>query len=84
MATIFFQLFYQHALEMTCIAFKINSSDILFHSSSIAVLSEQIFGWEVAFVLFSKMPHMALRSGLDGVNKETTIISEIFLTWFQR
>ena len=40
-------------------AFKINSSDILFHSSSIAVLSEPIFGWEVAFVLFSITPHIA-------------------------
>ena len=39
--------------------FKINSSDILFHSSSIVVLSEPIFRWEVAFVLFSKMPHIA-------------------------
>ena len=28
---------------------KINSSDILFHSSSVAVLSEPIFGWEVGF-----------------------------------
>ena len=33
-------------------AFKINSSEILFHSSSIAVLSEPIFGWEVVFVLY--------------------------------
>ena len=40
-----FQLLYQHA-------FKTNSSDILFHSSSIAVFSKPIFGWEVAFVLF--------------------------------
>ena len=36
--------------------FKLNSSDILFHSSSIAVLSEPIFGWEV--VLFSKTLHI--------------------------
>ena len=27
-------------------AFKINSSDILFHSSSIAILSEPILRWE--------------------------------------
>ena len=40
-------------------AFKINSSDILFHSLSIAVLSKPMFEWEVAFVLFSKMPHIA-------------------------
>ena len=40
-------------------AFKINSSDILFHSFSIAVLSEPIFGWEIAFVLFYEMPQIA-------------------------
>ena len=34
-------------------AFKINSLVILFHSSSIAVLSEPIFEWEVVLVLFS-------------------------------
>ena len=49
-------------------AFKTNSSDILFYSSSIAVLSKPIFGWQVAFVLFSKTLHIAksrcLRSGL--------------------
>ena len=55
-------------------AFKINSSDILFHSSSIAVLSEPIFQWKVTCVLFSKMPHI-----------ETPIILEIFLglVWFE-
>ena len=49
MATIFFffHLLYQHT-------FKTNSSDILFRSFSIAVLSETIFGWEVVFDLFSK------------------------------
>ena len=47
----FFQLLYQHG-------FKVNSSDILFYSSSIAVLSEPIFGWEVEFILFSETPHM--------------------------
>ena len=40
-------------------AFKTNSSDILFQSSSIPVLSEPIFGLDVAFVLFSKMPNTA-------------------------
>ena len=40
-------------------AFKIKSSDILFHSSSIAVLNQPIFGWDVAFSLFSKTPHIA-------------------------
>ena len=40
-------------------AFKINSSKILFYSSSIAVLSELIFGWKVTFVLFSKTTHIA-------------------------
>ena len=39
-------------------AFKINSSDILFHSSSIVVLSKQIFRCEVAFVLFSRTPYI--------------------------
>ena len=36
-------------------AFKINSSDILLYSFSIAVFSKPKFGWQVAFVLFSKM-----------------------------
>ena len=40
-------------------AFKIDSSDILFHSSSITVFSEPIFGREVVFVSFSKTPHIA-------------------------
>ena len=60
MAGIFFfpsQLMYQHTFENDLHAFKINSSDILFHSSSI-VLSEPIFGWEVAFVLFSKTSYI--------------------------
>ena len=39
--------------------FKINSSDILFHSSSISPLAELNFGYEVAFVLFSKAPHVS-------------------------
>ena len=39
--------------------FKINSSDILFHSYTKAVLSEPIFRWKVAFVLFSKTPYIA-------------------------
>ena len=39
-----FQSLYQHAFEPIVHASKINSSDILFHSSSIAVLSEPIFG----------------------------------------
>ena len=39
--------------------FKINSSDILFHSSSIAVLSESIFRWELHLFCFLK--HFAIR-----------------------
>ena len=39
-------------------ALKINSSDILFHSFSIEVLSKPLFGWEVAFVFFSKTLHI--------------------------
>ena len=35
------------------------TSGILLYSSSIAVLKEPIFGWEVAFILFSKMSHIA-------------------------
>ena len=50
MATIF-QLLYQYA-------FKINSSDILFHFSSITVPSKPIFRWKVAAILFSKMPYI--------------------------
>ena len=52
------------------VPFKINSSHILSHSSSIAISSVPIFEWEVAFVLFSKTPHIAqsrgLRSGLES------------------
>ena len=46
-------------LRNDLLVFKINSSNILFHSSSIAVLSVPIFRWEIAFVLFSQMPHIA-------------------------
>ena len=54
----FFQLFYQHNRNVFYV-FKINYSYILFHSSSIVFLSEPIFGWEVAFNLFSKTFHTA-------------------------
>ena len=59
MATIFFSIIVSTHLWNELHAFKINSSDILFPSFSIAVLSESIFGWEVEFVLFSKMPYIA-------------------------
>ena len=59
MATTFFSIIVLTHLRNDSLAFKINSSDILFHSSSIAVLSEPIFRWEVAFVLFSKTLHIA-------------------------
>ena len=49
--SIFFQwLYLQNDLHI----YEIKSSDILFHSSSIAVLSKPLFGWEVELVLFSK------------------------------
>ena len=38
-------------------AFKINSSNILFDSSSIAVLSESIFGGKVTFFVFENAPY---------------------------
>ena len=38
----FFQLLYQHAFETIFL-------DILFHFSSVVVLSEPIFEWEVAY-----------------------------------
>ena len=38
---------------------NINYSGISFPLSSIADFSEPIFGWEIAFVLFSKTPHIA-------------------------
>ena len=40
-------------------AILFNYCVILFHSSSIALLSEPIFVSEGAFVLFFKMPHIA-------------------------
>ena len=57
MDTIFFQSSYEYDFKTICILSK-NSSDILFHSSSVAVLSEPTFGWEVSFVLFLKTPHI--------------------------
>ena len=50
----FFSIILSTYLRNVLHAFKINSSDILFHSSSITVLSEPIFGREAAFVLLSK------------------------------
>ena len=41
------------------LVFKINSSEILFHSSLISILSEPIIEWEVAFVLVCKTPYIA-------------------------
>ena len=40
-------------------AIIIYSSEIFFHSSSKEVLSETIFGWEIAFLLFYKMPYIS-------------------------
>ena len=45
-------------------ALKINSSDILFNSFSIAIISESIFEWEVAFVWFCKKRHTCNQRGL--------------------
>ena len=56
MATIFFSIIVSTRFRKDLQAFQINSSDILFRSSSKAVLSELISGCEVAFVLFSKTP----------------------------
>ena len=75
-------IFSIHPFETILHTFKINSSDILFHSSSIAVVSEPIFEGEVAFLLVCETPHSAysrgLKSGLHGGHKETPVISEIF------
>ena len=38
--------------------FKINSSDILFYPTSTVVLSKLIFWWEIAFLSFTKTPHI--------------------------
>ena len=57
MATIFFSIIVLTHLRNACLQNKF--IDILFHSFSIAVLSEPMFGWEVAFVLFFKTPHIA-------------------------
>ena len=45
--------FFFSCLQNVLHPFNMNSSDILFYSSSKAVLKEPIFGWEVVFVLFS-------------------------------
>ena len=54
MATIFSIVASLH-LRNDLHAFTIDSSDILFHSSSIAVLNEPIFEWEDLFVLLSRL-----------------------------
>ena len=48
----FFSIILSTCLRNDLHDFKINL-DILFHSPSIAVISERVFGWEVAFALFS-------------------------------
>ena len=53
MTTIFWIIVSTH-LRNDLLAFKINHSDILFDSSSIVVLSDLIFRWEIALALFSK------------------------------
>ena len=59
MAVFFKIIIVSTQLQKDLHASKINSSNILFHSSSPAVLNEPIFAWEVVFVLFSKTPHIA-------------------------
>ena len=56
MAAIFFLIIVSVQLVNDFHGFKINFIDSLFHSSSIAVLSQPFFGWEAAFALFSKTP----------------------------
>ena len=65
-------------------AFKINSSDILFHSSSIAVLSEPIFGREVAFVLFCllKYPYSIIKGLWSGLKSCLIAVLTVFLWTF--
>ena len=62
-------------------AFKVNISDILFYSSSVTVLSEPILGWIVAFVLFSKKPHIAFSRGLRSGLKSCLIVVLTFFLW---
>ena len=52
-AIFFFSIIVSTHLRNDLHALKIKSSDILFHSFS------SMFGWEVAFVLFSKTSHIA-------------------------
>ena len=60
MATVvFFSIILSTRFLIDSHAFKIDSSYILFHSPSIAVLSESIFGWEVDFVLLSQTLYVA-------------------------
>ena len=68
--------------------FKINSSDILFHSSLNAVLSEPIFEREFECVLFPKKAlwiviKVVLLSGIDGGHKKTSIISNFIFFLFR-
>ena len=56
MATHFFSIIVSTRLQNDLLTFKINSSDILFSSSSIAVFSEPIFRWGIVFVFLTKTP----------------------------
>ena len=55
----FFSIIVSICLRNDVDVFKIESSDILFHFSSIAVLSEPILGSEVEFVFFAKTLYIA-------------------------
>ena len=77
--TLFFSIIVSTPIRNDLHVPRINSFDIYFHSSSIAVLKKTIFGWGVVFVLFSKTPiSRGFRSGLDESHKETPIILEFF------
>ena len=63
-AIFFFSIIESTPLRNDLHAFKINYSAILFNTSSIAVLSEPIFGWNVSFVLFSIHPPYSVIKGV--------------------
>ena len=74
----FFSIIVLRCFEMICMPSKYIFSDILFHSSSIAVLSETIFWWEVAFVLVSKKPHIVQSKGSRSELKYYILLSSQF------
>ena len=59
---VIFSIIVSTCLQNNLHTFKINSTDIIFHSSSIADLSEPTFRWEVTyFLLYKNSPYSIIK-----------------------